>query len=170
MNRDRIAGSPSGSYRRASERLAVTGVLALLLAVLLAEPAAAAGERWFGVRRVLGLAFLGGSAVLIKQGFDFKDEADGFYDRYKVATDADEIDRLYQRTNNRDVKSQVSWALGGAFAVSGIRLLVTRPPGAERVRVASASKVRPASGRSPAVTLESQILPGRLAFRLKRAF
>ncbi|MFA6110660.1 MAG: hypothetical protein WDA75_18020 [Candidatus Latescibacterota bacterium] len=170
MNRDRIAGSPSGIHRRAPERLVVTGIISLLLAVLLAEPATAAGEGWFGARRVLGLAFLGGSAVLVKQGFDFKDEADSFYDRYKVATDAAEIDRLYQRTNNRDVKSQVSWALGGAFAVSGLRLLIARPPGAERARAAVSFKVRPGPERNPVVALEGQILPGRLALRLKHAF
>ncbi|NKB71780.1 MAG: hypothetical protein GKR89_32290 [Candidatus Latescibacteria bacterium] len=67
--------------------------------------------------------FLSGSAVLVKKGFDFNQDADDFYDLYKKANDPDEAARFYSRTTNRDVKSQVSWALGAAFAISGARLL-----------------------------------------------
>ena len=77
------------------------------------------------VRRVLGLAFLGGGVALAMKGFEYHDDADGLYDAYQAAKDPVEIDRLYQRATNRDVKSQVSWALAGAFAISGVRLLLT---------------------------------------------
>jgi len=76
-------------------------------------------------RRALGLVFIGGSAALASQGFDYREEADDFYDAYEVAVDPVEIDRLYQRTTNRDVKAQVSWALAAAFGISGLRLLLT---------------------------------------------
>ena len=85
------------------------------------------------VQRVVGLAFLGGSAALAARGFDFRDEADEFYDRYQAATDPIEIEHLYQRTTNKDVKSQVSWALAGAFAISGARLLLTGDRGGDRL-------------------------------------
>lgn len=76
-------------------------------------------------RRTLGVAFLAGSAVLAAKGFDYKDQADEFYDLYEAATDAAEIDKFYQRTTNRDVKSQVSWALATAFGITGLRLVFT---------------------------------------------
>ncbi len=71
----------------------------------------------------LGIVFLGGSAFMVKQGIDFRNEADDLYSRYQASKIADEADRLYSRTNNRDVKSQVSLAVAGAFAISGFRFL-----------------------------------------------
>ena len=65
---------------------------------------------------------------MVIQGLEFKDEADGFYSRYKKATDPQDIDRFYQRTNNRDIKSQISLALAAAFAVNGLRLILTSGP------------------------------------------
>ena len=74
-------------------------------------------------RGSLGIVFLGGSAFMVKQGIDFRNEADDLYSRYQASKIADEADRLYSRTNNRDVKSQVSLAIAGAFAISGVRFL-----------------------------------------------
>lgn len=76
-------------------------------------------------RRALGVAFLAGGAMLAAKGFDYRDQADAFYDAYETATDATEIDKFYQRTTNRDVKSQVSWALAAACGITGLRLLLT---------------------------------------------
>ena len=108
------------------------------LALAIALSLSLAGSSWAGVkeqitvRRAVGVVFLGGSVFLTLQGFDYKDEADEFYDRYQKAIDPVEIDRLYQRTTNRDVKSQVSWALAGAFAISGVRLLLTGNSGKDK--------------------------------------
>ncbi len=77
------------------------------------------------IRRTLGLAFLAGGAALTARGFDYKDEADAFYDAYRAAAAEAEIQKLYQRTTNRDVKSQVSWALAAACGITGLRLLFT---------------------------------------------
>ena len=113
------------------------------------------------VRRTLGLAFLAGGAALTARGFDYKDEADAFYEAYQAADDAAEIQKLYQRTTNRDVKSQVSWALAAACGVTGLRLLFT---GGE-VRAA----VRPGIP-STSLSLVPAPTPGGLGLRLQRRF
>lgn len=77
------------------------------------------------VRRTLGLAFVGAGTALAVKGFDYRDQADAFYADYQQAADPIEINRLYQRTTNRDIKAQVSWALGAACGIGGLRLLVT---------------------------------------------
>ena len=145
-------------------------LVVLLCGILAGQPAMAEGEGFFTSRRSLGMVFLGGSVVLVKQGLDFKDEADGFYDRYKLATDSKEIDRLYQRTNNRDVKSQVSWAMAAAFGVSGLRLILSGGSAKSYQKAkAPAAKTAIASG-GPGLSLESQIDPGRIGLRLKKSF
>lgn len=114
--------------RKHGLKRAVSPLSAALVAWLaLAPPAPATAEIGdiVTVRRALGLAFVGGSAALTAQGFDYRRQADDFYGSYKAAVDPVEIDRLYQRTTNRDVKAQVSWALAAAFGISGLRLLLT---------------------------------------------
>ena len=78
------------------------------------------GKRMWGI----GLLLCGGG--LVYQGFIFKDEADNIYAHYKDTKDPIEADRLFQQTSNRDIKGQVSWALGAAFAVAGLRLILSR--------------------------------------------
>lgn len=81
---------------------------------------------FFTARALVGVGLIGSGLILFSQGRDFRREADDFYGRYEKATDPVEIERLYQRTTNRDVKGQVSWALGAACTLSGLRLLLTR--------------------------------------------
>ena len=105
-------------------------VLSLTIMVLLSWScmgrAALAEERnFFTLRRSLGLGLVGGSALLVKKGFDLRREANDLYRRYEISNDPVEADQLYRRTTNRDVKSQVSWALSAAFAVSGARMLLS---------------------------------------------
>ena len=111
-------------------------------------------------RRTLGLAFLAGGAALTARGFDYKDEADAFYEAYKAADDQAEIQKLYQRTTNRDVKSQVSWALAAACGVTGLRLLFTG--GGEFQGAASAG--------SPSLSLVPVAAPRVLGLGLQRRF
>jgi len=137
-------------------------MVALLCAVLLVRPAAAEDGKIFTPRRSLGLVFLGGSAVMLKVGFDYKDKADDFYERYKRAVDPGEIERLYSRTNNRDIKSQISWALSAAFAISGLRLILS-----EGSKTSYGGRVAlPAEG----LRLESRIDSERIGFSLNRHF
>jgi hypothetical protein len=103
-------------------------VAACLAFGLLAGPAAAQTRGLFTARRAVGVALLGGSAFMAKEGLDLKDDADAYYAQYQRATVETEIERWYQLSNNRDIKSQVSWAVGAAFAIAGARLLLTRGP------------------------------------------
>ena len=66
------------------------------------------------------------------------------------------------RTTNRDVKSQVSWALAAACGVTGLRLLFT---GGGEVRAA----VRPGIP-SPSLSLVPAPTPGGLGLRLLGRF
>ena len=122
------------------------------------------GQGFFTARRSLGLMFLGGSAALLKQGMDFNDEADEFYVLYEAAETPEDADRLYARTNNRDIKSQVSWALAGAFAVSGVRLILRSGT------PSSARNGRPNPRAEAATYVEPRLLSGRLGVVLKHSF
>ncbi len=146
---------------------------ALVLAVLLSlapDPAHAELTSMVTPRRLIGVAFLGSSAVLAQRGFDLQDEADDFYASYKQASDPSEIEKLYQRTTNRDVKSQVSWALAAAFGVTGVRLLLTGAPEKPAMQVGSSdeSAVARRSWRDGIRWLPT-IEPGRLSLRVERS-
>ena len=143
-------------------------LVALLCGGLLGQPIAAGAEGFFTKRRSLGLAFVGGSAVICKVGLDYKNDADDFYDRYKRASDPIEIGRLYQRTNNRDIKSQISWALGAAFAVSGLRLILTSGPekSYDRAKLSENGMKTGIGG----LELDGQVDRGRFGLRLKKSF
>ena len=121
-------------------------------------------QGFFTARRSLGLMFLGGSAALLKQGMDFHDEADELYALYEAAETPEDADRLYARTNNRDIKSQVSWALAGAFAVSGVRLILRSgtPSSARYGRLHMRAE--------PATYVEPHVSSGRLGVVLKQSF
>jgi hypothetical protein len=95
---------------------------------VLAQPAAAQGFGLLTARRAVGVVLLGGSAYLAKQGLELEDDADAYYAQYKRASAETEIAHWYELSNNRHIKSQVSWAVGAALAVSGARLLLTRGP------------------------------------------
>lgn len=143
-------------------------LVALLCGGLLGQPTAAEAEGFFTARHSLGLAFMGGSAVMCKMGLDYKNDADDFYERYKRASDPIEIDRLYQRTNNRDIKSQISWALAAAFAVSGVRLIFSSEPVKSYERPKLSEKRTEIGVRG--LQLDGQIDRGRLGLRLKKSF
>ncbi|MBM3276858.1 MAG: hypothetical protein FJY95_02080 [Candidatus Handelsmanbacteria bacterium] len=92
-------------------------------------PSTQAGSSWgpaLSGRTLLGFALAGGRYHFIKTGFDYHREADPLYDRYLDALDQAEISLLYERTNKRDLKSKLSWALGGVMAVGGIHLAFGR--------------------------------------------
>ena len=171
---DRIA-RPAGSK---------TLTAVLLLLTFMSEPTAAFAESSFApaagediasgstgpitIRRSMGLAFLAGSAVLVAQGFDLKDEADEFYDSYKLETDQAEMEKFYQRTTNRDVKSQVSWALAAAFGITGLRLIFT---GGESAATAQQNTfTSPATRAGPSLSLVPDVTPQVVGLRLQRHF
>ena len=147
-------------------RLAAALLGIVLCGTLLVQPVEAEEkQRSFIGRRSLGVLFIGGSLALAKQGFSFRNEADDLYVKYQKAGSAEEADRLYARTNNRDVKSQVSWALAAAFALSGTRLLLAKDAGSYRNE-----KVNPAAKVTPGFLLETQLQPRGIALQLIRRF
>ena len=116
-------------------------------------------------RRLAGIGFLLGSAALAYKGLDFKDEADKLYKRYESATDPDEVNRLYQRTTNRDVKSQISWAVGAACGVAGIRLLFFGEEDNAEFPINAAR-----AGAASSVAWDADIRPGEVRLRLSKPF
>ena len=119
----------------------------------------------FSGRKSLGLIFLGGSILMVKQGIDFRNEADDLYSRYQAAELADEADKLYSRTNNRDIKSQVSLAVAGAFAISGFRFLFFSKDKSDS-HLASSQLLYENSARN--IYLESREIFGGVAISLRR--
>ena len=105
------------------QRLRGLGIALATLALTVLGAVPGFAEELVSPRRALGVALLGGSLLLAKQGVDLHRDADDLYARYKEADRPQEASRLYRRTNNRDIKSQVSWALSAAFAITGARLL-----------------------------------------------
>ena len=124
------------------------------------------GLRLFSARRLTGIAFLGGSLLLLQKGNDYHDEADELYERYEQADRSDEAERLYDKTTNRDVKSQVSWALAAAFAVNGVRLVLTSHASA----LAAPSRSDRAGPTAPGfgLSVEPWYDGGRVGLRLAR--
>jgi len=85
-------------------------------------------------RKAFGLLFLGASGYLAKRAQEYHEDADTSYEEYKVidpsqgltAEEAEEeAGRLYKETTREDVKSQISLALSIAFALNGLRLILT---------------------------------------------
>ncbi len=95
--------------------------LALVLAGMIAPVDA---EPFFTVRRSFAVAFLGGSLLLAKKAVDFRRDANNLYDRYEAARGAEEAERLFDRTSDRDTKSQLSIGLSIVLLASGLRLLL----------------------------------------------
>jgi len=123
------------------------------------------------MRRGLGAAFLAGGVVLAMQGFDLKDEAAGFYESYESATDLAEIEKFYQRTTNRDVKSQVSWALAAAFGVTGLRLALTGGDSEpESMQSRTFTSAATDLGTGPSMSLVPAVSPRVVGLRLQRHF
>ena len=82
-------------------------------------------ESFFTVRRTFGVLFLGTSAILAKRAVDFRSDANKTFDRYELAANAKEAEELFQRTSDRDTKSQMSAALSAVLLISGLRLLLS---------------------------------------------
>ena len=126
---------------------------------------------YLSARRTVGLTFLGAGTALALKGFDYRDEADAFYADYQRAADPIEINRLYQRTTNRDIKAQVSWALAAACGIGGLRLLAT---GGSEGRARGESETSPAAGASriqdapkPRLQLRTRVDPLKRHFGLE---
>ena len=84
----------------------------------------AEARSFFTTRRTFGILFLGGSAYMAKRAIDYKRDANDNYAAYKAATDTREAERLFNRTSDRDTKSQMSIGFSAILLISGLRLLM----------------------------------------------
>ena len=108
-------------YRRMYKVCCVVLATAFFLGCL--APVAEA-RSFFTARRTFGILFLGGSAFMAKRAIDFKRDANDNYEAYKAATNAREAERLFNRTSDRDTKSQMSIGFSTILLISGLRLLM----------------------------------------------
>ncbi len=108
-------------YRRMYKVCCVVLATAFFLGCL--APVAEA-RSFFTARRTFGILFLGGSAFMTKRAIDFKRDANDNYEAYKAATNAREAERLFNRTSDRDTKSQMSIGFSTILLISGLRLLM----------------------------------------------
>ena len=108
-------------YRRMYKMCCVVLATAFFLGCL--APVAEA-RSFFTTRRTFGILFLGGSAYMAKRAIDYKRDANDNYEAYKAATDTREAERLFNRTSDRDTKSQMSIGFSAILLISGLRLLM----------------------------------------------
>ena len=134
-------------------------VVALVL-VITSTPQLALAKSYLNARRTFGFLFLGGSALMAKKALDFRSDANEIYDAYKVARTAEEAKRLFQRTSDRDTKSQMSIGLSVVMLVSGLRLLLA----------SGVDDNIPKIDRRLKIDLESNIQSRKLEVALKRSF
>ncbi|MDA0747205.1 MAG: hypothetical protein O2954_11835 [bacterium] len=98
-------------------------VASALLVFMLAVPVQA--RSFFTSSRTFGILFLGGSAWMGKKAIDFRRDANVIFDAYKVARTAEEAERLYRRTSDRDTKSQISLGMSLLLLAGGLRLMLS---------------------------------------------
>ena len=108
-------------YRRMYKVCCVVLATAFFLGCL--APVAEA-RSFFTARRTFGILFLGGSAYMAKRAIDYKRDANDNYEAYKAATVAREAEQLFNRTSDRDTKSQMSIGFSTILLISGLRLLM----------------------------------------------
>ena len=108
-----------------SRRVVPSVCSALVLALCVAGLAPPAEARsFFTARRTFGALFLGGSVVMAKKAVSLRRDANDIYDAYKMASNAQDAERLFSRASDRDTKSQMSIGLSAVLLASGLRLLL----------------------------------------------
>ena len=104
-------------------------VQAFLIVALLYVPPAYAEQHetqgWLTSRRAWSMALCSGSVVLLKKSWDFHRQADESYALYRKATTGPEAELFFERADNRDTKSQMSWMAAAAFALASWQMLVS---------------------------------------------
>ena len=132
---------------------------------------AEAEERGFWTRHhAWGTAFLGGGLYMVKRGYDFRTDADDIFKQYKKANTTEEADRLFDKANDQDIKSQISWGVAAALTVSAVRLLLINPdPDSYTVKQKVDSKTK-ANPQQTGIRLNPQLAAGRWGIQLQRIF
>ena len=153
------------SFARGGKR----GLGLLLAMLLLAQPVLAEERGWLTPRRAWGVALLGGSAVLLKNSWDFHQQASDFYSLYQRASTPQEAEVFFDRADNRDTKSQMSWMAATAFALGGVQLVAFG--NREMESVAKKRRLEP-DGKMHGFVIEPRVELelGRIGVRFKRRF
>ena len=101
----------------------------LMVTLLYVSPPAYAEQDetqgWLTSRRAWSMALCSGSVLLLKKSWDFHRQADESYALYRKATTGPEAELLFERADNRDTKSQMSWMAAAAFALAGWQMLAS---------------------------------------------
>ena len=108
-------------YRRLKKVFSCLLVVALLITTM--APLAEA-RSFFTARRTFGVIFLGGSVFMAKKAIDFRRDANTIYESYKTATIPQDADQLFDRSTDRDTKSQMAAGISAVLLISGLRLLL----------------------------------------------
>lgn len=142
------------------------GLLAgLLLACSLAAPVDA--KSFFTVRRTFGVLFLGTSTILAKRAIDFRRDANSTFEQYELAASAREAEELFQRTSDRDTKSQMSAGLSVVLLVSGLRLLLSSGVDGNIPKMQRGLRTGP---KDLSVNLKSDVQTGQVGVSISKGF
>lgn len=147
-------------------RKIVCGVLAgCLLTASLASPVDA--ESFFTIRRTFGTLFLGTSAILAKRAVDFRRDANETFEQYELASNARQAEELFQRTSDRDTKSQMAAGLSVVLLVSGLRLLLSSGVDDNIPKMDRGLKPEP---RDLSLQVKGDARTGRVGLEIKKGF
>jgi hypothetical protein len=124
-------------------------------------------ESYFTVRRTFGTLFLGSSAILGKRALDFRTDANTTFEQYELASNARQAEELFQRTSDRDTKSQMAAGLSVALLVSGLRLLLSS--GVDDNIPKMSRGLRP-DGKEISIQLKSDVQSGSVGVAISKGF
>ena len=141
---------------------------ALAVALLLGSLAAPVDAKsFFTVRRTFGVLFLGTSTILAKRAIDFRKDANSTFDQYELAANAREAEELFQRTSDRDTKSQMSAGLSAVLLVSGLRLLLSSSEDGNIPKMQRGLKTKQGD---LSVNLKSDVQTGQVGVSISKGF
>jgi hypothetical protein len=124
------------------------------------------GESFFTVRRTFGVLFLSGSAILAKRSVDFRKDANSTFGQYEIASSARLADELFERTSDRDTKSQMAGGLSVVLLVSGLRLLASGVDG----NIPKMDRRFRRDGKQVSVRLKSDVQTGQVGVAISKEF
>jgi hypothetical protein len=124
-------------------------------------------ESFFTVRRTFGTLFLGSSAILAKRSIDFRRDANTTFEQYELASNSRQAEELFQRTSDRDTKSQMAAGLSVVLLVSGLRLLLAS--GVDGNIPKMSRGLRP-EVKDVSIQLKSDVHSGRIGVAISRGF
>ena len=124
-------------------------------------------ESFFTIRRTFGVLFVGTSAVMAKRAVDFRSDANSTFEQYELASNAQQAERLFQRTSDRDTKSQMAAGLSIVLLVSELRLLMTSGSDGNIPKMDRGLKPGP---KNLSLQLKSDVQSGQVGVAISKGF